>query len=63
MKVDKLGGSKMSMRMLMSVSWVTSYFDTHGVGATQHLDPMEWVKFKVETFVKDSLGASKPSSL
>ena len=53
----------MSMRMLMSVSWVTSYFDTHGVGATQHLDPMEWVKFKVETFVKDSLGASKPSSL
>ena len=27
-------GTKMSIRMSMSVSWITSYFDTHGVGAT-----------------------------
>ena len=63
MKVDKLGGSKMSMRMLMSVSWIKSYFYTHGVGTTQHLEPMEWVKFKAETVMRESLGASKPSSL
>ena len=62
-KVDKLGGSKMSVRMLMSVSWIKSYFYTHGVGKTQHLEPMEWVKFKAETVMRESFGVSKPSSL
>ena len=41
----------------------TSYFYMHGMVATQHLEPMEWVKFKAETVVRESLGASKPSSL
>ena len=59
---DKLGGSKMSMRMSMSVFWITSYFYMHGMGATQHLETMEWVKFKAETVVRESLDASKPSS-
>ena len=62
-KVDKLGGSKMSMRMSMSASCIKSYIYTHGVGATQHHEPMEWAKFKAETVVRESLGASKPSSL
>ena len=53
----------MSMRMSMSVSWIKSYLYTHGVGATQHHEPIEWVKFKAETVVRESLGASKPSFL
>ena len=63
MKVDKLGGSKMSMTMLMSVFSITSYFYTHGVGAAQHPEPMEWVKFQAHTVVSESLGASEPSFL
>ena len=50
MKVDKLGRSKMSMRMSMSVSWITSYSYKHGTDATRHLEPMEWVKFLARNF-------------
>ena len=63
LKDDKLEGSKMSVGMSMSVSWITSYFYTHRVGATQHLEPMEWVKFQAFAVVRRSLGLSEPSSL
>ena len=53
----------MSMTMLMSVFSITSYFYTHGVGAAQHPEPMEWVKFQAHTVVSESLGASEPSFL
>ena len=52
LKDDKLEGSKMLMGMSISVSWITSYFYTHGVGVTQHLEPMEWVKFQACTVVR-----------
>ena len=63
LKDDKLEGSKMSVGMSMSVSWITSYFYTHRVGTTQHLEPMEWVKFQACAVVRRSLGLSEPSSL
>ena len=62
MKIDKLGGSKMSVRMLMRVYWITSYFYIHLVGAIQHLEPMERLTFPARTAMRGSLGASEPSS-
>ena len=45
-----------------SVSWITSHFYTHRVDATKHLEPMEWVNFQAGTVLRESVGASKPSS-
>ena len=49
------------MRILMSAAWITSYFYMLGMDATQHLKPMEWVKFLERTVARSSLGAREPS--
>ena len=49
------------MRILMSAAWITSYFCMLGMDATQHLKPMECVKFLERTVARNSLGAREPS--